>query len=153
MGNAFGEILDTRCMKSIREDAGFAYSVSAGASASFGLRDEYALSISCPIKPEAQDSVLILIREAIEDIAVNGVTEEELGKVKAFEEKNYADNQKNNGYWLGLIMQKTTWNKNLQKGYIEAIRSVSSDDIRKFARKTLLKQGNCVTVTMLPLEQ
>ncbi len=151
--NAFGEILDTRCMKSIREDAGFAYSVSAGASASFGLRDEYALSISCPIKPEAQDSVLILIREAIEDIAVNGVTEEELGKVKAFEEKNYADNQKNNGYWLGLIMQKTTWNKNLQKGYIEAIRSVSSDDIRKFARKTLLKQGNCVTVTMLPLEQ
>ncbi len=146
----FGEILNMRYTKSIREDAGFAYSVNAGASASYGMRDEYSLEVMCPIKPEARDSVLLLIREGIEDIVENGVTEEELAKVKAFKEKSYADQQKNNGYWAGLISAKAIWGRDHQKGYLDAMRSVTSADIQKFAGKVLLKQGNCVTVTMLP---
>ncbi len=146
----FGEILNMRYTKSIREDAGFAYSVNAGASASYGMRDEYSLEVMCPIKPEARDSVLLLIREGIEDIAEKGVTEEELAKVKAFKEKNYADQQKNNGYWAGLISAKAIWGRDHRKGYLDAMRGVTSADIQKFAKKVLLKQGNCVTVTMLP---
>ncbi len=148
--NTFGSILDMRYVKSIREDAGFAYSVNAGAGTSYGTRDDYSLEISCPIKPEALDSVLLLIREGIEDIARNGVTNEELAKVRAFEEKDFADSQKKNGYWMNLISQQVTWGKDLRTGYLEALRSVKPADIRKFAKNVLLKQGNCVTVSMLP---
>ncbi len=148
--NTLGSILDMRYVKSIREDAGFAYSVNAGAGTSYGIRDDYSLEISCPIKPEALDSVLLLIREGIENIARDGVTDEELAKVLAFEEKDYADSQKKNGYWMNLISQQVIWNKDLRTGYLEALRSVKSSDIRKFAKKVLLKQGNCVTVSMLP---
>lgn len=88
--NTLGEILTQRYLKSIREDAGAAYSVGASASAEFGIRDQYMLQIYCPFKPALRDSVLSLMQQAIDDIAQSGVTEEELDKVKKFELKDYA---------------------------------------------------------------
>lgn len=150
--STFGEILSQRYLKSIREDGGLSYSVNAGASLSFGGadKDEYALQIVCPFTPEKCDSVLLLMKEGIEDIAKKGVTEEELDKVKKFKVKSFNDSQNQNGYWQQLIMQKATWNLDGQKDYVNLVNSVSSEDIMKFVNKYLLKHKNTTTVVMLP---
>ena len=148
--NALGEILSQRLLKSIREDAGIAYSCGASAGASYGHKDEYTLQIYCPVQPAKADSALLLMRQGIEEIAKNGVTEEELNKVKEFELKEYADNQKDNGYWQGLIQNKVLWNVDRRAGREDAIKSVTTADVQAFCRDILLKQNNCGTVVMLP---
>ncbi len=148
--STFGEILTQRYLKSIREDAGLTYSVNASASLNYGTRDAYTLQIYCPMKPAAKDSVLLLVAQGIEEIAKNGVTAEELDKVKAFKSKEYEEAQKKNGYWQSAIVEKVRWNKDRRNGYLEAVNSVTSKDIQKFVKKFLLKHNNRVTITMLP---
>lgn len=150
--NALGEILTQRYLKSIREEAGIAYSVGASANAGFGEREDYAMQIYCPVKPAQLDSALLLMKQGIDDIAAKGVTAEELDKVKQFELKDYADSQKKNGYWMGLIYNKSIWNKDERTGFEDAVKSVSSKDIQDFVNNVLLKQNNCVTVSIRPTD-
>ena len=82
--DALGEILTQRYLKSIREDAGIAYSVGARANLSYGLKDEYTMQIYCPVKPESMQEALRLMKVDLEDVAANGVKDEELNKVKEF---------------------------------------------------------------------
>lgn len=150
VSNAFGEILSQRLLKTIREEHSLAYSCGAQANSDYGFKDEYGLQIYCPVQPAKADSALMFIRLGIEEIAQNGVTEEELNKVKEFELKEYADNQKRNGYWQGLISSKVFWNVDRRTGREEAIRSVTPADIKAFCRDLVLKHNNCGTIVMLP---
>ncbi|MBR1732533.1 MAG: insulinase family protein, partial [Alloprevotella sp.] len=150
VANAFGEILSQRLLKSIREEASIAYSCGASADASYGFKDEYTLQIYCPVQPAKADSALLLMRQGIEDIAKSGVTEEELNKVKEFELKEYADNQKQNNYWQSLISNRVDWNVDRRTGREDAIKSVTTADVQAFCRDLLLRQNNCATVVMLP---
>jgi zinc protease len=147
---AFGDVLSQRYLKSIREDGGLSYSVQAQADLSYGEDEEYTLQIVCPFTPEKCDSVLLLMEIGIQDIAQKGVTDEELDKIKKFELKQYADNQRENAYWQNLIIEKVEWGKDGQKDYEKIINGLNSKDIQKFVKKTLLKKPNTSTIIMLP---
>lgn len=149
---AFGSILTQRYLKSIREDAGIAYSVGATGNANYVLREDYEVQIYCPVQPAGRDSALLLMRQEIEQIAEQGVTAEELDKFLQFELKDYADSQKKNSYWMNLITSKVCWGRDKRTGYEEALKSVTSDDIRNFVKDILLAQSNCCTVSMLPAD-
>ena len=148
--NALSEILSQRLLKSIREDAGIAYSCGASGGSNYGFKDRYVVQIYCPVQPAKADSALLLIREGIQQIAANGVTDEELGKVKEFELKEYADNQKINNYWQGLITNKVLWGFDRRTGREAAINGVTSKKVQDFCKNVLLKDNNCLTVVMLP---
>lgn len=150
--NALGEVLTQRYLKSIREDAGIAYSVGTNGSASYGANDRYTFVTQCPVKPAKLDSALLLMKQGIEDIAKNGVTADELEKVITFELKDYADNQKKNGYWMNLIAEKVIWNKDLRTNYEATLKSITSKDIQDFVNSVLLKQNNCITISMRPTD-
>lgn len=110
------------------------------------------MQIYCPVKPEKLDSALLLMKQGIEDIAAKGVTAEELEKVVKFNLKTYADAQKKNGYWMNLINAKVSWNKDEHTGYEQIVKSITSKDVQDFTKKVLLKQNNCVTVSMRPTD-
>lgn len=150
--NALGAVLTQRYLKSIREDAGIAYSVSTDGQADFGKYDSYQIITQCPVKPAKLDSALLLMKQGINDIATKGVTADELSKVITFELKDYADNQKKNEYWHGLIMQKTLWGKDLRTNYEATLKSITPKDIQNFVNNVLLKQNNCITVSMRPTD-
>ena len=86
------------------------------------------------------------------DIAAKGVTAEELDKFQKFELKDYADKQKKNGYWQNLIESKNMWGFDEQTGYEATISGLKSEDIQNFVKNHLLKDGNCITVSMLPAD-
>jgi len=73
-----------------------------------------------------------------------------LAEVKRFEIKQYEEQQRNNSYWQGLMQQQNRWNKDNRAGYLEAIQSLTSADVQRFANKVLLRDGNCATIIMLP---
>ena len=150
--NMLASILDQRYIKSIREEAGYAYSVSANGSQDFGLNPSYMLQVVCPFKPAARDSVLLLIDADIDRIAAEGVTAEEMDKVTKFELKELDDNQKKNDYWHGLISDRIVEGIDRGTGRADLIRSITSDDVKACARDLIRGRGNCVTLTLMPAD-
>lgn len=148
--DVLGQILDQRYLKSIREEGSMAYSVSASGDLGFAPREEYTIQIVCPVKPEKADSAMMLMRQGIDDIAMNGVTADEIAKAVNYNLKTYADNQRDNDYWEGLIRNLTIYGKDRREGYEEIQRSITSDDLVQFVRRRLLIDNNCATVLMLP---
>ena len=53
---------------------------------------------------------------------------------------------------MGLIYSKSIWNKDERTGYEDAVKSVTSKDIQDFVNNVLLKQNNCVTVSIRPTD-
>lgn len=152
--DAFGDILYQRLLKSIREEGSMAYTV--GASAGLGytdLYDRYMLRISCPVKPDSMNAAISEMDKAIKAIAKDGVTADELAKVKEFNVKQYNDNQRKNEWWQNEVIGQTFWKRDGTTGQLEAMKAVTSDDIKDFVCRHLLKDGNCTTVMMLPEEK
>lgn len=150
VASVFGAILTKRYLKSIREDGGMAYNVGADASLSYGVKDLYSLQIFAPFTPEKVDSVLLLMDQGLNEIAKDGVTDEELSEVKKFEHKEYEEAQRSNGYWQGLMVAKNNWGKDGQKTYLETLDAVTSEDIKAFVNHVLLRDRNRATIIMLP---
>lgn len=148
--NAFGAILRQRYTKTIREEKGFAYSVSASAGIGRGIKDGLYVEIYCPFTPVKCDSVAMLVRQSINDIAANGVTTSELSDYKLFQQKQFANNQRQNGYWAGLIENKIEWDIDSRTEYESILEKLSSDDIRNFVKDVVLPANNCITIIMLP---
>ncbi len=148
--NFLASILDMRYTKTIREEAGISYTVSVSGSVSSSRDDSYILQIVSPFKPAKSDSLTLLIHESIDDIARNGVTDEELDNVRKFELKNYADIQRKNNYWQSIIIDKTFWGFDTQNGYEDYLKSITSKDIQDFVNNVMLRDNNCATVIMLP---
>lgn len=150
MANIMGQILMQRYTKSIREEASLAYSVGAYGSADYGIRDEYSLVIQCPVKPAKLDSALLLMEREFNTIAQNGVTQDELEQMRKYELKDFADQQKKNGYWAGLIISKAVWGKDNYTGYEDTLNALKPADFQAFMRDVVVKQHNCTTISMRP---
>lgn len=148
--NALGSVLRTRYIKSIREEKGFAYSVSASANLGTGIIEGIELQISCPFTPSKCDSVIMLIREELDNIAANGVTDEELNNFRLYQQKNYANQQRMNGYWSSQIINNIKWGYDTHTNFEKNINSLTSDDIRNFLKDVVLSANNCITVIILP---
>lgn len=150
--SALGAALDQMLMKSIREDAGLSYSVSAQAQADFRIREDYLLQIITPFTPAKVDSVHLLIKEGIEEVAMKGISQRYLDDFKKFELKQLEDNQRQNSYWQSLIALKEGWGRDEATGMKEAIENMTSEKVQQFVKDVMLKQNNKVTVTMLPAD-
>ena len=108
------------------------------------------VEIYCPFTPAKCDSVAMLVRQSIDDIAANGVTAEELNSFKLYQKKQFDNNQRQNGYWSNLIENKIGWNVDGHSVFEANLEKLSSDDIRNFVKDVILPANNCITVIMLP---
>lgn len=150
VAQTLGQVLTARYLESIREKGGMAYTVQAMGSVNRAADDRYTVFIVCPVKPEKADSALLLMRQAIDDIAKNGVTAEELDKVKKYEIKTFDDSQRQNAYWQNAAVETVEWDVDPVTGFKETVEAITPADLQAFVRDVVLRQGNCVTVTMLP---
>ena len=79
--------------------------------------------------------------------AVRRPSDVHLQKVKEYMLKKYADNQKENAYWLNNLNDYFYYNMDMTQEYTDIVNSITAKDIQKFAAD-LLKQGNEIEVTM-----
>lgn len=149
--NILGQVLRTRYLKTIREDMGAAYSVQATASVGRAKLNEYRamLQVLLPVKPEMCDTSLVVVDRILNELIANGVTAEELGKIKEHELKNLDEAERLNSAWLTWFR---TYNEEGVDSYTalrESIQGITSKDLQQMAR-LILKGKNRVTVVMLP---
>ena len=91
------------------------------------------------------------MRQDLDDIARNGVTAEELDKVKKYELKTYERQPAAERLLQNAAKETVEWENDPVTGFKETVEAIT---LRRRAglccAMWYLKQGNCVTVTMLP---
>ncbi len=144
------QVLDIRYTKSIREEMGATYGVSSmGQLSGLPSEPDYALLITFDTKPEIADQARAALIPEIEKIAAEGVTDEEMGKIKEYMLKERADALKQNGNWMSWMISREMLGVDMTTGYEEIITNLSSEDIKALAAK-ILADGNQLRLIMDP---
>lgn len=145
-----GQILNIRYMETIREEMGAAYSLGTSCRISMNSADkpEYMLQTFAPLKPELNEQALQEMDNELKRISEQGISDVYLDKVKEFMIKNIREQIKTDALWIQALATYKNYKVDVMTGYEDAVRSVSSDDIRKMAAR-VLKDRNKVIVKLL----
>jgi zinc protease len=99
--------------------------------------------------PEKMTHLNQIIIDVLKDIAANGPREADFTKVKEYMNKSYAENLKENRYWMNILDEIYFYGDDMHTGYIDTVNKLTSGDVKEFAMK-LLNQGNKKTIVMMP---
>ena len=144
-----GQVLSKIYLQKIREDAGAAYSASAGGGARlYGDRCITSVSTSCPVKPEFVDVALKIINEEMVT-ACTTIDATTLQEIKELMIKEHNTELKENSYWMSIISAYIDPGIDYHTGYEEMINAQTPESIAAFARQ-ILAAGNRVEVVMTP---
>ncbi len=144
-----GDILRMRYTKSIREEKGGAYSVSAGGYFSEEPVPGYSISVSFDTNEKQAREMVDIVSIELKKIAEEGPLADDLQKVKEFRLKSYDQNLKENGYWSGTISSYYWSGKDESATYRKTLENLSTADIQALAKK-IVEQGNTAEVLMWP---
>lgn len=147
LGNCVSEIY----LKKIREELGAAYSTSAQGVVTRGSDDRprYVLQTAFPLKPEMTDTCLQIVQDVFDDVCENGVSQESLTKAKEYLLKTFAQNQRENGFWMNRIASIVRRNYDPAEDYEKIIQGITAENVRQMA-VTIKADGNRVRVVMEP---
>ena len=146
LSSIFNQALTMIFTEEIREKEGGTYGVSTYCSLD-SHQNKAALQISYQTDPEKFEHLNGVINTQLEKVAANGPTEEQMQKIKEYMLKKYADNQKENSYWMNQMENYLVLGVDMTKDYEALVNSITAQDVAAFA-KTLLNQGNKLTVVM-----
>lgn len=143
-----GQILTNRLVKTVREEMGAVYSISASGQGSRMGLNPFMLSSSFPMKPEMKDQVLDFIHSQFKAMETD-VTAEELNPIKEYMVKNFTEAKEKNGPWLGALSGYATNGVDTFNNNIETVNSITIDDVMNYM-KALNAQGNYRTIILDP---
>lgn len=154
MADMIGQALQMRYLKLIREDNGWAYSVSMSGGVSApdmgpGNPGSAMFSVNCPVKPEKSLDALDIINAEMQAVARSGVDPKALAKIKEYMIKSARDNEKSNEYWRGIIGKYALYGVDFDSEYVKTVQNMTSDSLRDFARK-YLQTANKAVIIMHP---
>jgi predicted Zn-dependent peptidase len=136
LNNALGNSSSSRLFQAIRDDRGLAYSVSSFHTA---YRDSGMFGVYAGTSPEHAEEVLRLIREICQDVAENGITDDELKKGKEqvkgsmmLSLESTSSRMSRLGKNQLLLGREVTMDETLS-----AIQSVTCDDVKEVAKQIL----------------
>lgn len=139
------DILDDRLRIELREKRGIAYSPYVGASLSDTFRNGAKLMAYSPGKPQDTEKVGKIIVELADTLAKEGATADELERVLKPKMGMLAKSSRQNGYWLGTVMDRST----TFPAQLDAARSRDKDytslkleDINQLAKTVFVKENS-----------
>lgn len=147
VASMLSQVLTMLYTQTIREDAGAAYSVSAGARQNYFPNEHKTVTVRFPTSPKNVDLAISLIDKGIKQIADEGPAVAEIDKVKEYLVKVCESNRGVNKYWQYAMSYN--WNhpgEDFDKNYIEMVRSITPTEIQEMARE--ISQGDRIVVVM-----
>lgn len=141
------QALNTIYLEEVREKEGGTYGVQVSGSLSYKPRQEALLQIQFDTDPARRERMTQIINEQLDKFCQTGPSAESLQKIKEYMLKQYNQNQKENGYWMGKLLQYYQDGFDTATTYLQTVKDITGEDIRKFATD-LLKQGNDIRVSM-----
>jgi Predicted Zn-dependent peptidases len=105
-------IFSDRLRKTVREEIGGSYSPSAGSLPSETFRDYGFIAARITLDPAEAERVGAAVLAAAEDLAANGVTEDELDRARRPVLTSLRETERTNAYWLHAVLaaaQEQPW--------------------------------------------
>ena len=149
--NILGQCLNEIYLKKIREELGAAYTTQASASINRNAADEpeYSVVAVMPLKPEMLDTCVQIVQQVIQDMAINGPTEESVTKAREYLLKTYTQNQRENSFWQGRITTQVQRGYDPYENYEKVLTSIKPEDVRQMT-EYILSMGNCARIILEP---
>ncbi|WP_455550228.1 M16 family metallopeptidase [Duncaniella dubosii] len=143
-----GQILTNRLIKTVREDMGAVYSISASGQLDRTGLSPASLMTSFPMKPEMKDEVLPFIKGEFKAMETN-VTPDELNPIKEYMVKVFTENREKNPAWRSAILGTLANGVDTFNGNVDTVNSITVQDVMDFM-KALNAQNNYRVVILAP---
>jgi zinc protease len=102
------------------------------------------------VAPENAQATFQFVAQAVENLAVtDGISLDELNRVRSQMIKSQADNLADNNYWSTVLRMYDKFGEDMSSDYVKIIQSLTPDDIADFA-KTYLIPANRIQLEMSP---
>lgn len=138
---SLGQLLDIRYNDIIREEMSGAYTISAGADMGMIPYSRAFVNVVIPCSPENTEKLTKAAIEELRNIRQNGVSDEDLVKVKEAQRRSLERNLKENNYWISQLLIGYRYNDpELITRYAEWTNELTSEKIMEAARKVDLKK-------------
>ena len=141
------QVLDMVYTEEVREKEGGTYGVNCFGDLQKYPKEQLLLQIVFQTDPAKKDKLAGIVVDELKKLAAEGPSDVHLQKVKEYMLKKYADNQKENGYWMNNLNDYFYYGMDMTEGYTDIVNSITAKDIQKFV-SDLLKQGNESEVAM-----
>jgi len=148
---ALMEVLNIKLIETLREDLGGVYNTGVKGQLNKNPYQHYMITATMPCGPENVDKLINATLAEIKKIKDNGPAEADLNKVKETWTKQYREDLKDNGYWLGKLLQVEeagTDPNDILTGE-QRINSITSKDIKDAANK-YFDMNNYLTYVLNP---
>ena len=151
--SSLGDLLSIKLVEILREDKSGVYGVGANGSSSKFPYESYSMRISFPCAPENVEDLIAATMAEVEAIKTNGVTDEDLNKIKETQRRDREEGLKKNGYWLGQISAYYQYQNSLDSffEYEKMIEALTPENI-KAAANEYLDLENYVQIVLMPEE-
>ena len=147
--DAAAQVLSMVYLKSIREDASAAYSVSAsGKLRRLGNKAVAIVQGYCPMDPEKADLAVKLLAEGMNDNTVK-MDADKVQKVKDLMLKNADLAAKNNGAWMSVLYTYIMTGVDFHTNYKKTIEAITPAKLAAHL-KQIVAAGNHAEVIMTP---
>jgi zinc protease len=95
------------------------------------------------------DETRQIISEDINQVALNGVTQEQLDKVVKYLCKVNAEDQQDNTYWMSMMKYYDKFGIDFDTDYVKTLQGFTTEDIRHFVA-TYIAPAKVLNLTMTP---
>ncbi len=136
---ALGEVLTIKLIEKLREEEGGVYGVGARGNLSKISYSNLTFSISFPCGPENVDKLVDAALGEVEKIKKEGVTPEDMAKVKETYLVQRKEDLKTNRFWISSMVRADREDRSLEEMMqLEAkLDQLTSEDLQEVARKYL----------------
>jgi zinc protease len=147
------QVMDMMYTESVREDEGGAYGVPVGAGLRRYPQEEATVQIQLPTAPEKREKMTAIVYQGVEKMVNEGPKEEDVQKVKEYMLRSHEESLKQNGYWMGEMMNYVLYGEDNDAIYVDTVNSITAADIQEMARQ-IFTSGNRIEVGMTsPIEE
>ena len=145
--DAIGQLLRIVYTEKVREDKGGTYSVQVSGDLQHHPNDEALLRIAFQTDPQKYNDLIPIVYKELEKMAIEGSSQQDLDKVKAYELKVYNQVLRMNNYWEYVLYTDLYNGIDVDTDFRYIVENMTCDDIRTTLRN-LIDQNNCIEVTM-----
>lgn len=136
---ALGEVLTIKLVEKLREEEGGVYGVGARGTLSKITFSDMDFTISFPCGPENVEKLTAAALAEVEKIKKDGVTPEDLAKVKETYLVQHKEQIKTNNFWLTSLVSKYQEDRDDSYilGFEKAVAKLTAKDIQDVAQRFL----------------
>uniref|UniRef100_UPI00272D661C M16 family metallopeptidase n=1 Tax=Muribaculum intestinale TaxID=1796646 RepID=UPI00272D661C len=150
---AFGQIYKSRLLAELREKRGWTYSINSHCSVVPDMNGidgpTFLLPVYVKVPDGKENETSRIVDDILAGIATDGVTAEELGRVRENALRDNNEAETDNSYWLAVLKVFDRDGVDYPAEYTDAFRALTPEAIRKFASESILPSSR-MKIIMTP---